>query len=140
MKRTFLAVLSIVPLAACALTPPSSMKPVPFRVVERFEAPGDWIEIEDVSSDHSQLVASATVRVRGNYRLASRESGTILFGLTNGAFDGETSRTLQRGAGRFDFSMYVKLPGDAHVSLYANEPIAPNDNCIAKRRFEITQR
>lgn len=140
MTRTRLAALAVLPLAACALTPPSSMKPVPFRIVESREEAGNWIEIGDVRCNRSLLVASATVRVRGSYRLASREHGSIYFGLSDGSFDGATSRSIAAGAGRFDFTMYVKTPGDAHVSLYADEQFAPNDSCIAKRRFTIELR
>lgn len=122
---------------ACAITRPRSLPPVPFRVVESFAAPGDWLAVEDVRCNRAQLVASATIRVRGHYRLASTERGTLLFGLSNGVFDGDTSREITSGEGAFDFTMYVREPGFAHVSIYSPEKHDPNDNCIVKCRFDV---
>jgi len=138
MKPDVLAGLALLALAACASThAPTS---TPFHVVEEFAAPGDEIALDSVTSDTGTLVPGATIRVRGRYRVASIERGTLFFGISNGACTGATLREVVRGAGEFDFTMHVKEPGYLHVSLYSPEKHDPGNNCIGKCRFDLDAR
>jgi hypothetical protein len=138
MHPRVLACLTLLALAACATT--RAHVSTPFHVVQSFAEPGDELVLDTVESDSATLAPGATVRVRGRYRLASLDAGTLYFGVTNGQCFGDTSRPVWRGSGEFDFTLHVVEPGDLHVSLYSPVPRTRADSCIAKSRFELGAR
>ena len=121
-------------LAGCLSLATDSFQRVRFEVVERFDAPGDDLAIEFVSSQGEPLASGSILRVRGTYRLASHDRALLYLGLTGGVLEEPAPREVVRGNGTFDLQVRVLHPGSLHVSLYAGtEP----DNVIGKRRFEL---
>lgn len=116
VPAAFLAVL-----AACAAAPP---QPVAFEsgAVE-FHA-GDEIVVDEVLSSRGRIEPGALLTVRGRYRLASRDSGTLYLGTTvegDGAVAGEGqtgSCIVARGEGTFELQHRVPAPCHPHVTFY----------------------
>jgi len=93
--------------------------PVPFEVGLVQLPEGDELVIEKVHGTRAQFVDGGEYRVRGRYRLASREGAQIALWNMDGVRDGgPNTLVVRRGSGRFDFRARIVKLGYPHVSLY----------------------
>ena len=119
---------------ACAGLDSRPLRPVEFRIVDAFDAPGDTISFESVQCDRPTIEPGATMHARGRFHLDSMPQATLYFGLTNGQLTADSPPQVEAGDGIFDLVLHVVEPGHPHVSFYAGSGA---NKCIGKQRFEI---
>lgn len=124
-SRIHACIAALLLVAGCATVSPG----VPFEVGATEFHGDDRIVIEEVVSDRGDLSPGATVTVRGRYRLASREVGTLYFGTTTRGQEVEGNvggrREVSRGSGQFELEHRIPAPGYLHVTFYDVESSAP---------------
>lgn len=126
--RRWVCTAALAALAGCAASAPV---PVAFEIGAAEFSGGDEIVIEEVCSSSGQLDPGAVVTVRGTYRLASRDSGSLYLGTTTqgtAAVAGDASASscvVARGSGAFVLQHRMPAPGHLHVTFYDVQSGAP---------------
>ena len=100
--------------------------PVPFEAGLVQLPEGDELVIAHVLGTRAQFVDGGEYRVRGRYRLASRDAAQIALWNMGGVRDGgPNTLVVRRGDGRFDFHARIVKLGYPHVSLFPLEGGTP---------------
>lgn len=123
MTRTGLvSVLAVLAaLAACSTT---NGKSTAFELGAAEFHGGDTLVLDEVRSSTGTFAPGSLVTIRGRYRLASRESGTLHFGTTvqegadAGPAEPKARLVVARGGGTFELEHRVPSPGHLHVTFY----------------------
>lgn len=94
---------------------------------QRFRT-GDRIEIEEVESTNARFREGVTVRVSGNYELASRPRAAISLYVTaedevdaRSTVDPAQCQVIEAGVGEFELEIVMPCDGYLHVSFYPAE-------------------
>lgn len=120
--RRWMCAAALAALSGCSAVAP---QPVAFELGAVQFSGGDEIAVEEVCSSTGQLDAGALVTVRGKYRLASRDVGTLYLGTTTHGVVRDahgdapsSSVTVARGSGTFELQHRIPAPGYLHVTFY----------------------
>jgi uncharacterized protein (TIGR03435 family) len=102
----------------------SDLKRVQFKIGKTFFEPGDSIVIEDVRGTSDRITPGNIYEIKGRYTLTSQDGASLGASVTVSRetknYPGLATDTtkIARGNGRFTLWMYMRDPGDPHLSFY----------------------